>query len=247
MFLGCWLIHHFSIIVAVLQSLTCVQHFVTPWTAARQASLSITISWGLTKFKSIALVMPSSHLFLTNNCLHLFVGKEASIGVSLSVSLRIICCCCLVTNLCHILLQPHGLVAHQSPLSMGFPRQEYWSGLPFPSPGDLPDPGIELSSPALIGRFFTTVSPGKLFKIIEKKKIDPSKVVLNLTTACNASQTRPDKHEVLQAWHSFWWHIFAPNWRVSADSHSSHYSCAPYINSHKMPSGYCHSLLEEWQ
>ena len=40
-------------------------------------------------------------------------------------------------------------VAHQAPLSMGFPRQEYWSGLPFPSPGDLPNPGIELGSPAL--------------------------------------------------------------------------------------------------
>ena len=40
-------------------------------------------------------------------------------------------------------------VAPQSPLSMGFPRQEYWSGLPIPSPGDLPDSGIELVSPAL--------------------------------------------------------------------------------------------------
>ena len=40
-------------------------------------------------------------------------------------------------------------VAHQAPLSMGFSRQEYWSGLPFPSPGDLPDSGIELRSPAL--------------------------------------------------------------------------------------------------
>ena len=41
-------------------------------------------------------------------------------------------------------LQPHGLyVARQAPLSMGFSRQEYWRGLPFPSPGDLPDPGIE--------------------------------------------------------------------------------------------------------
>ena len=47
-------------------------------------------------------------------------------------------------------------VAHQAPLSMGFPRQEYWSGLPFPSPGDLPEPGIESVSPALAGRFFTT-------------------------------------------------------------------------------------------
>ena len=40
-------------------------------------------------------------------------------------------------------------VARQAPLALGFPRQEYWSGLPFPSPGDLPDPGIEPTSPAL--------------------------------------------------------------------------------------------------
>jgi len=45
---------------------------------------------------------------------------------------------------------------------MGFPRQEYWSGLPFPPPGDLPDPGIELMNLALAGRFFTTEPPGKL-------------------------------------------------------------------------------------
>ena len=52
-------------------------------------------------------------------------------------------------------------VAHQVPLSMGFPRQEYWSGLPFPSPGELPDPGIELKSPALAGGDFTTEPAGK--------------------------------------------------------------------------------------
>ena len=47
---------------------------------------------------------------------------------------------------------------------MGFPRQEYWSGLSFPSPGDLPDPGIKsvtLASPALEGGFFTSEPPGK--------------------------------------------------------------------------------------
>ena len=48
-------------------------------------------------------------------------------------------------------------VALQAPLSMGFPRR----GWPFPSPGDLPDPGIELASPALAGRFVTIVPPGK--------------------------------------------------------------------------------------
>ena len=51
------------------------------------------------------------------------------------------------------------IVAHQAPLSMGFSRQEYWSGFPFPSPGDLPEPGIEpmsLTSPALAGGFSTS-------------------------------------------------------------------------------------------
>ena len=46
-------------------------------------------------------------------------------------------------------------VAHQAPLSMGFSRQEYWSGLPFPPPGDLPNPGMEPLSPALADMFFT--------------------------------------------------------------------------------------------
>ena len=52
----------------------------------------------------------------------------------------------------------------QAPLSMGFPRQDYCSGLPFPPPGDLPDSGIEpisLESPALAGGCFTTESTGK--------------------------------------------------------------------------------------
>ena len=52
-------------------------------------------------------------------------------------------------------------IAHQAPLCMGFPRQEYWSGLPFPFPGDLPDPGIEPMSPALTGGFFTSELSGK--------------------------------------------------------------------------------------
>ena len=53
------------------------------------------------------------------------------------------------------------IVGCQSPLSMGFPRQNYWSGFPFPSPEDLPDSRIEPASPALTGRFFTTEPPGK--------------------------------------------------------------------------------------
>ena len=52
-------------------------------------------------------------------------------------------------------------VAYQAPPSMGFSKQEYWSGLAFPSSGDLPDPGIKPSSPALAGEYFTTEPPGK--------------------------------------------------------------------------------------
>ena len=59
--------------------------------------------------------------------------------------------------------------ACQTPLSMGFPRQEYWSGLPFASPGDLLDPRIEPESPALAGRFFTTEPPGKPQAPLERR------------------------------------------------------------------------------
>ena len=53
-------------------------------------------------------------------------------------------------------------VAYQAPLSMGFSRQEYWSGLPFPSPGDLPNPGIEPRFPALQADALPSEPPGKL-------------------------------------------------------------------------------------
>ena len=75
--------------------------------------------------------------------------------------------CCLVAKSCLTLCDP--MVARQPPLSMGFPRQEYWNGFPFPSPGDLPDPGTEPmspASPALAGRFFTTAPPGKVVRIL---------------------------------------------------------------------------------
>ena len=67
---------------------------------------------------------------------------------------------CSVTKT-HLTLTTPWTVAHQAPLSMGFPRQEYWSGWPFPSSGNLPDPRIELTSPvcsALVGGYFTTYS-----------------------------------------------------------------------------------------
>ena len=74
-------------------------------------------------------------------------------------------CVCVRVRACALspvqLFVTLGTVACQTPLSMDFSRQEYWKGLPFPSSGDLPDAGIEPTSPALAGRFFTSAPPGK--------------------------------------------------------------------------------------
>ena len=76
-------------------------------------------------------------------------------------------------HICYILLFSHSVVldsfvtpwtvAHQNPLSTGFPREEYWSGLPFPSPEDLPDSGIGPVSPALAGGSLTSEQLGKSY------------------------------------------------------------------------------------
>ena len=70
-----------------------------------------------------------------------------------------------------------GTITHQAPLSMIFSRQEYWSGLPFPTPGDLPNPAIKPKSPTFVGEFFTTEPPGKPINIcINIQKILMEKV-----------------------------------------------------------------------
>ena len=75
------------------------------------------------------------------------------------------------------LFETPWIVAPQASLSQGLFRQEYWSGLPFPSPGDLPDPLIEPTSLALAGRFFTTEPPGKYV-------MAPMLIKLNKTYPC---------------------------------------------------------------
>ena len=71
-------------------------------------------------------------------------------------------CVCLFAQMGQTLCDPMDYIAYQASLSIGFSRQEYWSGLPLPSPGDLPDPGIETASSALAG-FLTTVPLGELY------------------------------------------------------------------------------------
>ena len=68
---------------------------------------------------------------------------------------------CSITSVMSGLFGALWTVACQAPLSMGFSRQEYWSELPFPPPGDFPDSGIKPVSTALAGEFFTTEPPGK--------------------------------------------------------------------------------------
>ena len=159
--------------VAIVQSISCVWLFVTPWTSVCQASLSFTISLSLLKLMSIESVMPSNHLIL-RHCLLLSPSifprikvfsnesdfcirwpKDWSFSFSTSpsneysglISFRIDWFDLLdiqVKSLSRVwLFATPWTIAYQAPQSMEFSRQEYWSGLPFPPPGDLPDPGIE--------------------------------------------------------------------------------------------------------
>ena len=156
-------------VVVVVQSLSRVQLFVTLWTAEHQASLSFTISQSLLKLTSIELMMPSNHLIFCRPLLLLPLifpsirvspnesdfcirwPKSWSFRFSISLLnqyLELISC--EVKSFSHVrLFATPWTVAYQDPQSMGFSRQEYWSGLPFPSPGDLPNPGIEPGSPTL--------------------------------------------------------------------------------------------------
>ena len=85
-------------------------------------------------------------------------------------------------------------VAHQVSLSMGFLRQEYWSGLPFLSPGDLPDSGIEPMSSALVGGFFATELPTRGFPSGSDGK----------ESACNAGVTRFEPWVMKIPWRKEW-------------------------------------------
>ena len=99
-----------------------------------------------------------SHIFSSHTLLPLEAKNPFSLSYHFSAHL-------LLLFFSHLIMSDSFVtpwtVAPQVPLSMGFPRQEYWSGLPFPSSGDLPDPEIKPMSPALAGGFFTNEPPGK--------------------------------------------------------------------------------------
>ena len=126
---------HFKIILLLFSSVP--QSCPTPWTAACQASLSITNSQNLLKLMSIESMMPSSHLIF-HPPWKVKVKSLSSVW----------------------LFETPWTVAYQAPPSMKFSRQECWSGLPFPSPGDLPNSGIKPRSPALQADGLPSEPPG---------------------------------------------------------------------------------------
>ena len=94
---------------------------------------------------------------------------------------------CAVLSLVLLFATP-WTVACQAPLSIEFPRQVYWGGLPFPTPGDIPDPGIEswsLLSSALAGGFFTTGPPGK-YPLSQQLLLISVKLPVNLSGQTHA-------------------------------------------------------------
>ena len=103
--------------------------------------------------------------------------------------MRMCVCVCAHTCLCSVISDSatSWTVAHQAPLSTGFPRQEYWSGLPCPPPGDLLDPldpgiaPVSLASPALTGEFFITELPAKLLFVRRLLRSESSRGFVDVT------------------------------------------------------------------
>ena len=97
----------------------------------------------------------------------------------------------ILFKVCLTLCNPMDCVAHQAPPSTGFSRQEYWSGLLFPSPGDRPDPGIEPGSPALRADALPSEPPGKSLIVDYSRKINthigflsPAKILFQNIHVC---------------------------------------------------------------
>ena len=109
---------------------------------------------------------------------YMILADLAELSPNFTFLLSVLLCYLLSCFSCVRLFAAPWIVARQAPLSIGFSRQEYWSGLPCPPPGDLLDPGTEpvsLASPALAGRFFTRFDSFKtlfLWRAITTKKAD---------------------------------------------------------------------------
>ena len=137
------------------------------------ASSPIT-SWQIDMETVTDLIFLGSKIIADGDCSHeikrlLLLRRKAMTNIDSILKSRDIT---LPTKVCLVKVKVKSLshvqlfgnpwtVAYQAPPSMGFSRQEYWSGLPFPSPGDVPDPGIKLRSPAFQADALTSEPPGK--------------------------------------------------------------------------------------
>ena len=133
---------------------------ISPQSCRLEAEITMSQGWFLLRQLSWASrrhVCP--HTVLSLACVPISSYKDTTPNRPTPCLYFNLMTCLYVCILSHVwLFVTPWTVACQALLSMGFPRQEYWSGLPFPSPGDLPDPGIEpvtLVSPALAGGFLT--------------------------------------------------------------------------------------------
>ena len=131
-----------------------VSEFLESWLRSEQACSPAVFILEVSRARVLGAVSQPLLLRLIQtgpgHCL-LFVMPVSLSGIQQVLSYFII----VVYSISRVRLcyNPRDYIAHQSPLSMGFVRQEYWSGLPFPSPGDLHAPGIEPTSPALHADF----------------------------------------------------------------------------------------------
>jgi len=137
----------------------------------------------------------------------------------LDMILKIICCiytvwACVLSKFSHIwLFVTPWTVGRQAPPSMGFSRQEYWSGLPCPPPGDLPDPGIEptsLMSPAWAGGFFTASGTGKPLYTVKTYSVENPSPSSNLSTQGDLDTTGVLKVRGLVLHHQRLWEMQIP-------------------------------------
>ena len=135
---------------------SCIGRWII-YSLSHQGSLSILYRWQNRNFKKFSNFLKVAQKGNTGSR-----PRSFSFFISFQPHAIILCCvyACVLSHFSYVrcFLKLWTLPC-QAPLSMGFSRQEYWSGLPCPPPGDLPDPGTEpisLMSPALAGRFFTT-------------------------------------------------------------------------------------------
>ena len=108
-------------------------------------------------------------------------------------------CVYVCAQLCLTLCNPTDCSLHQAPLTMGFSRQEYWNKLPFLPLGDLPHPGIQLLSPALAARFFTTAPPRKPWFSLYTNWREVAQSRLTLCNPTDCSPPGSSIHGIFQA------------------------------------------------